>query len=182
MRIISGSCKGRRIDPPGNFRARPTTDFAKENLFNVLNNRFDLEELSVLDLFSGTGSISYEFASRGAQSVVSVEMDGVHQRFIRESAEKLGLMQIRSVRMNAFTYLKTAKGQQYDIIFADPPYDLPGIEALPDLVLRSGLLKPGGWFIFEHSRQKDFSDHSRFYDKRSYGSVNFSIFTEGEEA
>lgn len=176
MRIVSGTCRGRSIHPPRNFRARPTTDFAKENLFNVIAHHFNLDEVRVLDLFSGTGSISYEFASRGARQVLSVEMDPVHQRFIRQTAGELGLDRIRSVRQNAFTFLKTVSGQSYDIVFADPPYDLEGIDALPDLVLEKGLVAPGGWFVFEHSKGKDFSSHPAFLQHRSYGSVNFSIF------
>ncbi len=175
MRIISGECKGRIITPPRSFRARPTTDFAKENIFNVLSNRYDFEDLEILDIFSGTGSISYEFASRGAKRVISVEMDSVHQSFIKEQAAKLKLAAIRSVKMNAFVYLKNAK-EQYDIIFADPPYDLEGIDTLPDTIFERELIKDGGCFVFEHSKGKDYSSHPLFKEKRSYGSVNFSIF------
>ncbi len=175
MRIIGGSRRRRNILPPRNFRARPTTDFAKENLFNVLANEFDFEEIEVLDLFSGTGSISYEFASRGARRVVSVELHPVHQRFIATTAIELGFDQLLSIRSNAFVYLRSAQGP-FDVVFADPPYDLEGIEALPDQVFAGGLLRSGGLFILEHSDQKDFSSHPRFSEKRSYGSVNFSFF------
>ncbi len=177
MRIVSGECKGRIITPPRSFRARPTTDFAKENIFNVLANRYDFEELEVLDLFSGTGSISYEFASRGAIRVVSIEMDSIHQSFIKETASKLKLSAIRSLKMNAFVFLKSVK-ERYDIVFADPPYDLNGIETLPDTIFEIDLIKDGGCFIFEHSKNKDFSTHPFFREKRSYGSVNFSIFSK----
>lgn len=175
MRIVSGTCGGRLIHPPKNFRARPTTDFAKENLFNVIASNFDLEELTILDLFSGTGSISYEFASRGALSVTSVEIDQVHQQFIIATIDKLKLNNIRPMRMNAFVFLKSCK-LSYDIIFADPPYDLDGIDVIPDKVFEKGMLNPSGWLIFEHSKAKDFSSHPHFIQKRVYGSVNFSIF------
>ncbi len=175
MRIISGECKGRIISPPRNFKARPTTDFAKENLFNVLANRYDFDGLQVLDLFSGTGSISFEFASRGAARVVSVEMDSVHQSFIRETAKKLNLLAVQSIRANAFTFLKSAKGS-YDIVFADPPYELDGIDAIIDTIFKNNLIAEGGCFIFEHSKSKNFSEHPRFLELRSYGSVNFSFF------
>ncbi len=175
MRIVSGICKGRAILPPKNFRARPTTDFAKENIFNVVSNYFDFSEVVVLDIFSGTGSISYEFASRGAQRVVSVELDALHQKFIRQTAEQLKLKAIDSVRANAFSYIKGC-GEKFDIVFADPPYDLEGIDVLPELIFEHEVLKPEGWFIFEHSKKKDYSHLPHFREKRVYGSVNFSIF------
>ncbi len=175
MRIISGSCGGRTINPPKNLRARPTTDFAKENLFNVLGNVVDFEGIDVLDLFAGTGSISYEFASRGAASVTSVEINAVHYNFIRTTAKSFGLTNIHPVKANVFLYLKSC-AKKYDVIFSDAPYDLEGSEAVVDMVLDKGLLKEGGIFIFEHSKDKDFSRHPRFSRLRSYGSVQFSIF------
>ena len=175
MRIISGSCGGRTINPPKNLRARPTTDFAKENLFNVLGNVVDFEGIDVLDLFAGTGSISYEFASRGAASVTSVEINAVHYNFIRTTAKTYGLTNIYPVKANVFLYLKSC-AKKYDVIFSDAPYDLEGSEAVVDMVLEKGLLKEGGIFIFEHSKDKDFSSHPRFSRLRSYGSVQFSIF------
>ena len=175
MRIISGSCGGRTINPPKNLRARPTTDFAKENLFNVLGNVVDFEGIDVLDLFAGTGSISYEFASRGAASVTSVEINAVHYNFIRTTAKTYGLTNIHPVKANVFLYLKSC-AKKYDVIFSDAPYDLEGSESVVDMVLEKGLLKEGGIFIFEHSKDKDFSSHPRFSRLRSYGSVQFSIF------
>ena len=175
MRIISGSCGGRTINPPKNLRARPTTDFAKENLFNVLGNVVDFEGIDVLDLFAGTGSISYEFASRGAASVTSVEINAVHYNFIRTTAKSFGLTNIHPVKANVFLYLKSC-AKKYDVIFSDAPYDLEGSEAVVDMVLEKGLLKEGGIFIFEHSKDKNFSSHPRFSRLRSYGSVQFSIF------
>lgn len=175
MRIISGTCGGRIINPPKNLRARPTTDFAKENLFNVLSNRIDIEEATVLDLFAGTGSISYEFASRGAASVTSVEINAVHYNFIRNTAKGFGLDAIHPVKANVFLYLKSCV-KQYDIIFSDAPYDLEGSEQIIDLVFQKKLLKEDGIFIFEHSKAKDFSSHPNYVETRSYGSVQFAFF------
>ncbi|CDN32955.1 16S rRNA (guanine(966)-N(2))-methyltransferase [Mucinivorans hirudinis] len=175
MRIISGKNSKRIITPPSNFKARPTTDFAKENLFNILANHFDFEDVSVLDLFSGTGSISYEFCSRGARRVVSVESNAVHHRFIAEMKHKLGYEQLITLKTNAFVYLKSVH-EKFDVIFADPPYELEGIETIPDLVFRADLLAADGWLIVEHSAATDFSSHPRFVQIRRYGSVNFSIF------
>lgn len=175
MRIISGRCGGRIITPPKNLRARPTTDFAKENLFNVLGNMIDFEGLEVLDLFAGTGSISYEFASRGAEAVTSVEINAVHYNFIRQTARAFGLGNLRPVKANVFLYLKSCL-KRFDVIFSDAPYDLEGSEAVIDLVFEQGLLKEDGLLIFEHSKGKDFSSHPNFCSLRSYGSVQFSIF------
>ena len=175
MRIISGKYRGRTINPPRNLRARPTTDFAKENLFNVLNNLVDFEELDVLDLFSGTGSISYEFASRDARSVTSVEVNSVHHNFIRQTAREFGFTALHPVKANVFLYLKSC-AKQYDVIFSDAPYDLEGSEEVIRLVFERGLLREGGMLIFEHSKGKDFSAHPHFSTLRSYGSVQFSIF------
>lgn len=175
MRIISGTCGGRTIVPPKNLRARPTTDFAKENLFNVLGNIIDFEGLEVLDLFAGTGSISYEFASRGATSVTSVEINAVHYDFIRSTARAFHLDAVHAVKANVFLYLKNCS-KRYDVIFSDAPYDLEGSERVVDAVLDGNLLKDGGIFIFEHSKDKNFTSHPRLSDVRNYGSVHFSIF------
>ena len=175
MRIISGTCGGRVIVPPKNLRARPTTDFAKENLFNVVGNMLDFEGLDVLDLFAGTGSISYEFASRGAASVTSVEINAVHYDFIRSTARKYGLDAVHAVKANVFLYLKNCP-KRYDVIFSDAPYDLEGSGQVVDMVLERGMLNDGGIFVFEHSKDKSFDGHPRLYDTRNYGSVHFSIF------
>ena len=175
MRIISGKYKGRAINPPKNLRARPTTDFAKENLFNVLTNLIDFEQCDVLDLFAGTGSISYEFASRGARSVTSVEINAVHCDFIRRTARELGCRALYPVKANAFLYLKSCP-KQFDVIFSDAPYDLDGSERIVESVLQNDLLREGGMLIFEHSRKMDFSTHESFWQQRSYGSVQFSFF------
>ena len=176
MRIISGLYRGKRIHPPGNFKARPTTDFAKENLFNILIHQYDLEEMDVLDLFSGTGSISYEFASRGARSVLAIEMAPQHFRFIQETCRAMNMDQVSVIRADAFKYLKKPV-QSFDLIFADPPYDHPGLAELPDLVLGSEILNKEGLFILEHPGSYSFSAHARFQQHRKYGGVNFTIFS-----
>lgn len=175
MRIISGKYRGRTITPPRNLRARPTTDFAKENIFNVLGNLVDFEELDVLDLFSGTGSISYEFASRGVRSVTSVEVNSVHHNFIRHTARELQFENFFAVRANVFLYLKSCT-KQFDLIFSDAPYDLEGSEEVIRLVFERDLLGEDGILVFEHSKDRDFSGHEKFWQLRSYGSVQFSMF------
>ena len=163
------------INPPKNLRARPTTDFAKENLFNVLGNMVDFEEIDVLDLFAGTGSISYEFASRGAKSVTSVEINAVHYNFIRTTAKSFGLNNRHPVKANVFLYVKSCP-KQFDVIFSDAPYDLEGSEQVVSDVFEKDLLKNDGILIFEHSKSLDFNTHPNFLRQRSYGSVQFSIF------
>ena len=175
MRIISGKYRGRTIMPPRNLRARPTTDFAKENLFNVLTNLVDFEDLDVLDLFSGNGSISYEFASREARSVTSVEVNSVHHNFIRQTARDLKFENFYAVKANVFLYLKSCT-KKFDLIFSDAPYDLEGSEEVIKLVFERDLLNEDGFLVFEHSKDKSFGDHSNFWQLRSYGSVQFSFF------
>lgn len=175
MRIISGKYRGRTIVPPRNLRARPTTDFAKENLFNVLGNLVDFEDLDVLDLFSGTGSISYEFASRDARSVTSVEVNSVHNNFIRQTARDLQFENFFAVKANVFLYLKSCT-KKFDIIFSDAPYDLEGSEEVIRLVFERDLLAEEGILIFEHSKDQDVSNFPHFWQTRSYGSVQFSFF------
>lgn len=175
MRIISGIFRGKQIHPPRGFKARPTTDFAKEGLFNVLMNHFQIEELDVLDLFSGTGSITYEFASRGARSVVAVESDPVHFRFIQSTCRALELDQVTVIRGDVFSYLKNPV-QSFDLIFADPPYDHPMLEELPEMVFTHNILPEGGIFILEHPATFTFTAHPSFQQQRKYGSVNFTFF------
>lgn len=177
MRIVSGTHRGRVINPPRNLRARPTTDFAKENLFNVLENMLDWEECDVLDLFAGTGSISYEFCSRGAKSVTSVEVNTVHYNFIRRTAAELGFENMYPTHANVFLYLKSCP-KQFDVIFSDAPYDLEGSDEVIDLVFGRGLLRKGGMLIFEHPKGRDYSSHPKFSRQRSYGSVQFSFFMQ----
>ncbi len=180
MRIVSGTYKGRLIKPPKNFKARPTTDFAKENLFNILNNNFDFTEIDALDLFSGTGSISYEFASRGCRSIISIESNFKHQIFIKKTIEELGFTNIKSIKSDAFRYVKSCY-EKFDIVFADPPYDLKSINDIPDFIFEQNILKINGWLILEHGDKTSFSRHARFKEIRKYGGVNFSIFEKSDE-
>lgn len=178
MRIISGSYRGKQIHPPKNFKARPTTDFAKESLFNILIHQLDFQGLEVLDLFAGTGSITYEFASRGVRSVVSVELAPVHFNFIKDTCRALDLDQVTVIRGDVFRYLKKPY-QSFDIAFADPPYDHPRLAELPDLVLSSGVLSTEGMFILEHPDSFVFNAHPRFSQHRKYGGVSFTFFSQG---
>ncbi len=175
MRIVSGKYKGIRLSPPSNISARPTTDFAKESLFNVLNNRIDFEELKVLDLFAGTGGISFEFASRGCSSVTSIEKNRLHINFIKKVCANLKMNEIQLVQGDVFKFIKSTK-VKYDLIFADPPYELPELETLPDLIFEYELLAEGGVFILEHPSKKSFETHPHFEEHRHYGNVNFSFF------
>lgn len=175
MRIISGKYKSRRIQVPAGLKARPTTDFAKEGLFNVLHNRIDWEETVALDLFSGTGSIALELVSRGCPRVVSVEQHNLHWRFISKAKETLGAVELLPLRADVFTFLSACR-EQFDFIFADPPYDLPAIDTLPGIIFEKSLLKPGGVFILEHAKKYDFSPFPHFSELRHYGNVHFSFF------
>ncbi len=180
MRIITGTYKGRHFDIPRSFKARPTTDFAKENIFNVLNRYIDFEDATALDLFSGTGSILLELASRGCAEVVSVEADREHFSFILQCVKKLGTDACMPIRGDVFRFMKSCH-RQFDFIFADPPYALPKLEIIPDLVFQYNLLKDGGIFVFEHGKGNDFSQHPHFVERRAYGSVNFSLFRSQQE-
>ena len=202
MRVITGKYKGRHFDIPRSFKARPTTDFAKENIFNVLMGYIDFEGAEALDLFAGTGSITLELLSRGCAHVTSVELDRDHHRFICECVKKLepidhspltidlsgarrnngqcSMVNVQCIRTDAFRFIRSCK-QQYDFIFADPPYALKELPQIPELIFGtsthpSSLLKPGGIFVFEHGSTYDFSRHPNFVEHREYGSVNFSIF------
>ena len=203
MRIITGKYKGRHFDIPRSFKARPTTDFAKENIFNVLTGYIDFEGATALDLFSGTGSISLELASRGCAQVISVEADRDHHRFIQQCIQKLqtsgdgssvfdgesaseGQTEknrprvfdrpvVTAIRGDVFRFVKSCK-QQFDFIFADPPYALKELKTIPALIFEKNLLKEDGIFVFEHGKNDTFTDHPNFVEHRSYGSVNFSIF------
>ena len=173
MRIIGGSLKGRVIDLPPRYSARPTTDFAKEALFNILDNEYDFADLKVLDLFGGTGAISYEFASRGAARVYCVEMSRDNALFIRREAARLGLDAVVAVHQNVFDFLPICR-ERFDIVFADPPYALEGLETLPDRVI--GLLYPERYFILEHGSEHSFTGHPLFVKEKVYGRVHFSFF------
>ena len=163
------------IVPPGNLRARPTTDFARESLFNILNNRIDFEGIAVLDLFSGTGSISYEFASRGAAEVHLVERDVKHIGGIRRIIKDMEMTNIKPIHIDVRAFLKTCKFK-YDIVFADPPYELKWLKELPDLISGANVIKEEGFIILEHPKSMSFEGHKLFFEHRNYGGVNFSFF------
>lgn len=175
MRIISGKYKGRHIYPPSNFKARPTTDFAKEALFNIIENNFDIEDLTILDLFAGTGSITYEFASRSAQRITTVELNPNHFKFIRNTVKQMELIQVNTIRSDAFKIIKNP-WESYDLIFADPPFDLKELESIPQLIMNSKLLEKDGWLILEHPSKTSFKHIEGMFDHRNYGNVNFSFF------
>ena len=175
MRIIGGRLRGKVINPPMGYRARPTTDFAKEGLFNILGNEYEFEDLKVLDLFGGTGAIAFEFASRGAARVYCVEMERANASFIKTEAARLGLDNVTMVRDNVFDFLPICR-EKFDIIFADPPYALEGLETLPDKVFAQDILHPGCYFILEHGDEHSFTGHPFFKKERAYGRVHFSFF------
>lgn len=181
MRIISGTLKGRRFTPPTKLKARPTTDFAKEGLFNVLSGKIDLEEIKVLELFSGSGSIGLEFISRGAESVVGIEISMQHIGYIKKVCSELNVNNYYLQKADVFKYLDSAKGS-YDVVFADPPYAIKDLDKLPDLVLNNGLLNEDGLFILEHGRDYDFSAHPHFLEMRKYGNVHFSFFANAKNS
>lgn len=178
MRIVTGKYRGRRFEVPRTFKARPTTDFAKENIFNVLAGMKDLDGARALDLFAGTGSISLELLSRGCAEVVGVELDRDHAAFIRQCMEKIGATDYTLIRGDVFRFVKSCR-REFDFIFADPPYALPALDTLPALILNSGLLAPDGVLCFEHGKANDFSALPGFVQRRVYGSVNFSLFRSG---
>lgn len=180
MRIIRGKYGRRRFDVPTNITARPTTDFARENIFNVLENMVDFEGAQALDLFAGTGAVSFEFLSRGCRTVTAVEKAATQYNFIRKVAAILQDSGMHVVRADVHRFLQTAH-YAYDIVFADPPYNLPEFDDIPREVLASKVLKPGSIFVLEHSGKHDFSQLPHFREHRSYGSVNFSIFVIPEE-
>ena len=174
MRIISGKYQGIRFKSPKNSKVRPTTDFAKESLFNILNNQFDFDDLTVLDLFGGTGNISFEFGSRAAKNITLIEKDFKQCKFIRNQSSEWGLP-IRVINGDVFKILPKITSQ-YDIIFADPPYELQNINELPNLILKQNILATEGVLIIEHGKETNFENHPNFKSKRTYSRVNFSFF------
>ncbi len=179
MRIIRGKYGKRRFDIPKNITARPTTDFARENLFNVLENLYDFDGKTALDLFAGTGAISWEFASRGCRSVTSVESAPVQSAFIKNVKEKLGDTAVKIIRGDVFRFIKTCN-DKFDFIFADPPYDHPDFDKVIEQILSSKMLKPGTMIIIEHSKARNYTMLPHFQQQRTYGSVNFSMFVIGD--
>lgn len=178
MRIISGRFKGRKFIPPAkNWPTRPTTDFAKEGLFNILENRLSFEDISMLDLFGGTGSHSYECISRGCRDVTYVDKFPGCVAFVQKTARELEIEPyMRIFKMDVFAFLKV-NDRQYDYIFAGPPYPLPNLASIPDVIFTSAVLKPGGLFILEHNPQHSFKNHSNYKEERNYGTTIFSFFT-----
>ena len=186
MRIISGSHKSRLLKPPLGLPVRPTTDLAKESLFNILNNYIDFEDVKVLDLFAGTGNVSFEFASRGATLVVGIETNTKCVDFISKTATELKFQNLSVIKADAFVYL-SRQSVEYDVIFADPPYDMPEREKVVKMVLENNWLSDEGWFVLEHDKYLNFAGHPLLYDERRYGKVHFSFFrksppeAEGQE-
>jgi 16S rRNA (guanine966-N2)-methyltransferase len=180
MRIIGGRLGGRRIKPPADMpHTRPTTDIAREGLFNILQNTFGIDGSDTLDLFGGTGCISYELASRGASTLTIVERDPRMCAFIESTSAQLGITNLRLVRQDVFAFLLACR-TDFDIVFAGPPYALTDIERLPELVFGGKLLRDGGCFVLEHTPRNDFGSHPRLHRQRSYGTTVFSIFVNGD--
>ncbi|RZA00991.1 MAG: 16S rRNA (guanine(966)-N(2))-methyltransferase RsmD [Sphingobacteriaceae bacterium] len=175
MRIIGGVLKGLRLNPPKNLPVRPTTDMAKEALFNILLNQIEFESIKVLDLFSGTGNLSLEFASRGAELVMSVDRSIQCIHYLKDIARQHKLEQIKTFKADVFKYLQL-ETYQYDLIFADPPYDLNQIPEIPKIIFDKNLLKPGGLLIVEHQSLQNLSNHPAFVEQRKYGHSSFSFF------
>jgi 16S rRNA (guanine(966)-N(2))-methyltransferase RsmD len=176
MRIISGKNKGLRFNPPQNIPTRPTTDFAKEGLFNFLSNYYNFDNIKFLDLFGGTGSISYEFASRGCTDITNIEKFPKCAAFIQKTATEMKFVGFKSYCMDVFTYIDNCH-ESYDLIFAGPPYALENLNAIPDIIIDKKLIDGAGWFIMEHNPNHNFDNHPHFYTKRNYGDTIFSIFT-----
>ncbi|MDN3546901.1 16S rRNA (guanine(966)-N(2))-methyltransferase RsmD [Mucilaginibacter aquaedulcis] len=175
MRIIGGSLKGLRLNPPKNLPVRPTTDLAKEALFNILQNQIEFVDLKVLDLFSGTGNISMEFASRGAAQVIAVDRSIHCVNYLKDAARQHKLEQIKTYKEDVFKYLQI-ETEQYDLIFADPPYDLNKIPEIPKIVFDRNILAPGALLIVEHQSMQNLSNHPAFVEQRKYGHSSFSFF------
>ncbi|MFN8406861.1 MAG: RsmD family RNA methyltransferase [Sphingobacteriaceae bacterium] len=175
MRIIGGRLRGLYLNPPKNLPVRPTTNLAKEALFNILNNRIDFEQIRVLDLFSGTGSISIEFASRGVPEIISVDSDFGCIKYLKTIAEQHHLSTIHPVKANVLKFLNQEM-KSFDLIFVDPPYDLPQLPLIPSKIFEQNLLKPEGCLILEHPSMKNLDDHPHFKERRQYGSSSFSFF------
>lgn len=179
MRIVSGKYKGRVIEVSRDFNARPTTDFAREALFNILANHFDFTEVRLLDLFSGTGSITFECISRGCREADMIDHSSHFTQNIAKAAATLNISHIHPVRMDVFRFLNICR-KKYDLIFADPPFELENVAGLPKAILEKDLLLPEGWLILEHSKKHNFSQIPEFFDERKYGNVRFSFFRTAE--
>ena len=177
MRVIRGKYKSRRFVPPKNFPSRPTTDYAKESLFNILENQWELDGLEILDLFAGTGNISLEFLSRGAKQVLSVDSHFVSYKFMKQTKAKLQADNWSILKNDVFKFVPKI-GKQFDIVFTDPPFGLKNILQLPELIFNSDVLNKQSVVIIEHGKETDFSNQINFDEVRHYGGVNFSFFTK----
>ena len=176
MRIIGGEYGGRKFTPPAKMPyTRPTTDIAKEGLFNILQHNLDIEELKTLDLFGGTGSITYELASRGAKELTIVEKDNSMYEFIKKTAQQLKIENIKIIKMDVFKFIGQCT-EKFDFIFAGPPYALANIDDLPKLVAEKQLLRPGGWFVLEHTPRNSYKSFPLYNSERNYGTTVFTIF------
>ncbi len=175
MRVISGKFKGRRFQAPSNIRARPTTDMAREGLFNVLSQRVDFHGLHVLDLFAGTGAVSLEFLSRGVEHVTAVDIDITSKKHLEKIKRDWDLKNLKVVKASVFSLAKKAN-KAFDIVFADPPYGHKNFKEIPEIILGSGWLKSDGFLILEHSSAFKFDSHEKFLEQRNFGNVNFSLF------
>lgn len=176
MRIIGGKFKSKRFDPPKNIPTRPTTDFAKEGLFNIINNNFNFDNIKFLDLFGGTGSISYEFASRGCTDITTVEIYGRCADFIKKTVKELDIKGMHVVQADVFAFIEN-NHTTYDVIFAGPPYPLENLASIPDLIFKHNMVEGEGWFIMEHNPNHNFEKHPNFAKSKNYGTTIFSIFT-----
>ncbi|WP_353482678.1 RsmD family RNA methyltransferase [Haliscomenobacter sp.] len=183
MRIIGGKFKGRRFDPPADkWPTRPTMDFAKEGLFNILNNNLDFEATKMLDLFGGTGSHCYEFVSRGCTDVTYVDKFPAAIQFVKKTAEILKITdQVRIIRADVFKFME-GSGEDYDYIFADPPYDLATMDQIPDWIFKYKLLRAEGWFVMEHDPRHSYKHHPNYFQERNYGKTIFSFFQHQDDA
>lgn len=175
MRIIGGELRGKSILPPAGYSARPTTDFAKEGLFNTLTNELDFTEISLLDLFSGTGSISFEFASRGCTDIIAVEMNPANAAFVKKTAAGFKLHSIQVIHHNVFDFIPLCK-RKFDVIFADPPFSIEGLESIPEKIFFADIITTSGYLILEHPATYSFTSAPYFVKEKKYGNVHFSYF------
>ena len=180
MRIIGGKLKGLRLNPPKNLPVRPTTDLAKEALFNILLNQIEFEDITVLDLFSGTGNIAMEFASRGAAQVTGIDRSLQCIHYLKDTARQHGLTNVQTFKADVFKYLDV-ETEQYDLVFADPPYDLNKIPEIPKIIFDKQMVKPGGLLIVEHQSLQNLSNHPAYVEQRKYGHSSFSFFKASDQ-
>ncbi len=181
MRIIGGRWSGRKFHPPANIPTRPTTDFAKEAMFNMLDTYYNFDNIKYLDLFGGTGSLSFEFASRGCKDITTVERFPKCTQFMNKTIKELGIEGMKVLQMDVFVYIEQCR-TKYDVIYAGPPYALETLDTLPDLIFEKEMVEGQGWFILEHNPNHTFESHPHFWKKKNYGNTKLSFFTnEGQK-